>query len=610
MDNYKEISSDELLDGEAVGRALFQSVKEKVKKAFGKRGWEESFTEEELAEIEEIDRFLRRVHVHENFTDPDDTAEKYFILAVKGSCEDSYGNSYSIFYHKAVKQSDFYYKQVPLYVAKCIYKLCKEVEVFYAVNSFEVRKSDKGFYAVERKRKNVASAKCLYTDIDLTEDYQKLGNEALLEVLKDEYKDVFTKVPPSYIIRSGGGIHLYYCLFESFSLYGENEEKFKEEGLRPLMKIFEDIGADAHVVDTVRVLRIPNSVNRKPKYGPDGKKVEIIFETDAVYNAEELMTELRLLQNGKMDGLFEEILDELFPTYEDEDTTELEVLQPAQPCDGTLGAEMYSKKENRRETERSKKLKECGYKGLQPSFDANGETFYQNRDLMWYLSNRENHEGVRNSLLIVFIYNWMTQYKITDYDEIFEKAKKLNTYLNPPLEKKELEYYTEQLYKKFETVNGWKFIRNLVLYRWFSFTEEEVDAFIGAYAETQEKVGKLSHKKNNAHTKELLHRSESYRDYIEKQNYYFAVKEYIRNNPMVTYKEIYEMTGVSRDVFRRARKPILDEIKQMKQKARDDKFMAPFFENPDITFKEYKEKYGYGRESYFKYRKKFRERRP
>ena len=284
MNNFKETSAEELLDGEAVGRALFQNIKEKVKKAFSKRNWEESFTEEELEEIKEIDCFLRRVHVHENFSDPDDTADKYFILAVKGSCEDSYGNSYSIFYHKAVKQSVFFYKKVPLYVAKAIYKLCvdESVEVFYAVNSFEVRKSDKGFYTVERKRKNVASAKCLYTDIDLPEDYQKLGNKALLEVLKEEYKDIFAKVPPSYIVRSGGGIHLYYCLFESFSLYGENEERFKEDGLRPLMKIFEDIGADAHVVDAVRVLRLPNSVNRKPKYGPDGKKVEIIFETDSV----------------------------------------------------------------------------------------------------------------------------------------------------------------------------------------------------------------------------------------------------------------------------------------------------------------------------------------
>lgn len=607
MDNYKEISTNELLDNEEAAKKLYESIKARVKKAFSKRKWEESFTEEELREIGEIDRFLRRVSLHEDFSHPDDCSDRYFIVVIKVTGSDSYGNEISFFYHKVLNQKDFYHKKIPMNVAKAIYKLAmeKDVDLFFAVNSFIPRKNEeKGFYMVERKRRNVISAKCIYTDIDLPEELQKMGNEELLEWLQKEYKDVFEHIPPSYIVRSGGGIHRYYSFFESISLFGENEERYKEQGLYPLMKIFESIGADRRVVDAVRILRVPFGYNRKPKYGPEGKKVEIIYETEACYNAEELFEALQLFQNREMSGDFTELLDELFPTYEEE-LTETEVQQP-----GALGDEVsVVEKKSISEMIGNRSLEEQGYKGVQPYFDTLGETFYQNLDLLWHLKNISNHEGIRNSVYLVCVYNWITQNKISDISVLQEKAQRLNTILNPPLSKRELEITVTDFYKRFITIKNPKRIRNIIIQKLFAYTEEERAVFIGSYSDCQSEVDKLSKEKKYQKLVERRHSTESYQHYKEKKEFFIAVRQLIRDNPLMTYKEVYQLTGISEGAFCNARREILNEIKDLKQQEKDNKYFALFYENPNITQKEYVERMKCGKETYQKYRKRFQNKK-
>lgn len=74
-----------------------------------------------------------------------------------------------------------------------------------------------------------------------------------------------------------------------------------KDTMKSLQKIFEDIGADAKVIDASRILRLPHSINRKAKYGPEGKRVSVVYENDASY---ELKPETQIYGRRRNRGTF------------------------------------------------------------------------------------------------------------------------------------------------------------------------------------------------------------------------------------------------------------------------------------------------------------------
>lgn len=119
------------------------------------------------------------------------------------------------------------------------------------------------------KKENIIQIPCVWADIDYKETPR--------EIIADRLKQFPFK--PSTIIKSGGGIHLYWCLKEP----SEKEGISKLEDIN--RRIASQLGGDFNACDAARVLRIPDTVNHKPEYREDNKpppKCEV-FELNQFY---------------------------------------------------------------------------------------------------------------------------------------------------------------------------------------------------------------------------------------------------------------------------------------------------------------------------------------
>jgi len=102
-------------------------------------------------------------------------------------------------------------------------------------------------------KKNTLSSMCVWADIDFKETPRE---EALKKIKEFPLK-------PSIVVKSGGGVHLYWLLKEP--AVGTDLES-RIEGIN---KVFVNIlGADRQSIDLARVLRIPGTLNLKKEYDP------------------------------------------------------------------------------------------------------------------------------------------------------------------------------------------------------------------------------------------------------------------------------------------------------------------------------------------------------
>ncbi|GAG06226.1 unnamed protein product, partial [marine sediment metagenome] len=97
------------------------------------------------------------------------------------------------------------------------------------------------------KKENIIHIPCVWADVD----YKKTPREIIADRLK--------KFPfkPSIIVRSGGGIHLYWLLKEP----AEKEDIAKIEDVN--RRITSQLGGDFGACDAARILRIPDTTNHK-----------------------------------------------------------------------------------------------------------------------------------------------------------------------------------------------------------------------------------------------------------------------------------------------------------------------------------------------------------
>lgn len=588
------------------------ALQKTVRKAFLKRGFKDSFTEEEMIKIMEIDTFLRAVSLHKDNPMFEDKQIKYICLSLCSSYKRKNGATVSVFYNKFVNQEDFEYQKIPYYIAKCIYKLIRNrhIEVFFAVNSFKASCIKEKVYIPERKGENVVSSCALYTDIDLPSELVNLSNEEILSLLRADYQELFANLEPSYIVRSGGGVHLYYQLNESYYIKTQEQRTFYMDALRSLQRLFEDYGADCRCVDITRILRVPYSRNRKPKYGANGKEVSIIYKTDNIYDVFELSDKLRFLLSGGMNGACQSVLDDIFYDYGEteqavidrtEETDELEVLEV--PVD-TL--EEIPKE--RKTTATVKRLIDYGYKGIQPYYNYNGETYFQNRDMMCFIQNRENHEGLRNTLLWFFSYNWYVYNGVRDYDSMLQRSEKLNEFFHPSLDRAELvtavKYNLRDLDKR-EHFN--KAIRNTTIQSYLHFTEEEKRCCLrGLYYDTYEEY------LNAVRLKKIRESSDRYTKQLEQNGALRRTEQKALNmrileeNPLMSYREFYQLTGLSRptyDIYKRE----LGNSREKHFSLHKEYYLQPFIDNPDISSNEYMELLNCSYKTFIKYRKIYRD---
>lgn len=578
---------------------LSVALQKTVRKAFLKRGFDDSFSKEEMIKIKEIDKFLRDVSEHKDNPMFTDEQIKYICISFQATYTRRNGERITTFCNKFINQKDLSYKKIPYYVAKSIFRLStnRHIEVFFAVNSFAGTRIKEKMYIPQRKRDNVVSSCCLFTDIDLPSELVKLGNEEVLRLLKANYQELFNNLEPSYIVRSGGGVHMYYLLEQSMFLKSEETKEFYTKGLKSLQKIFEDYGGDCRCVDMTRILRVPLTINRKPKYGPDGREVSIIYKSGTKYEDVFSLTEkLNFLLQGGLLGTYQSVLDDMFFDYPPEQEEETILEEITEKAHRERKAPVISKKDS-----------DYVYKGIKEYYNFYGEKYYQNQDLLIWIQNRKCHEGMRNNLLWFFNYNWYVFCGVKDVEEMISRSERVNELLAPQLDHSELVF---QVRHNFHTLCSKlhynKAIRNTTIQSYLHFTEEEKHCLRGLYFETYEEYLTERRFRKMEYSRERYTRELEEQGLIRRTEKKQLTRNILHENPLMSYKEFYEKTGLSKstyDVYKRE----LGNSKEKHFELQREYFLQPFYINPNISCTEYVKQCNCSSSTYRKYRKIYRD---
>lgn len=126
-----------------------------------------------------------------------------------------------------------------------------------------------------RKKADVTLAPALWVDVDGV-----TAEEGYNRVIR-------APVPPSIIVRSGGGVHAYWLLNVPVGITEANRDEF-ETTLRALAKA---TGGDEATCEVARVMRLPGTVNTKP--GRNGARCEVLDCIPVYYDYKMLRHQLR-----------------------------------------------------------------------------------------------------------------------------------------------------------------------------------------------------------------------------------------------------------------------------------------------------------------------------
>ena len=604
-----------------------QAAKKSVRKCFSKRALaKRAFSGEEMKEIREIDAFLRKVSMSQM-----DPLEKQFLgrnyyfcvaVRVKGKI---LGEEYEIFIHHFIKEKDFDYGKVEYYIAKGIYlaNQNKHFEVYYCVNLLRPRYEEGGICMPRRAMRNMTSASCIFCDLDLEEPYASMDDETLLATFQKEKGELISLLNP-ILVRSGRGMHLYVLLDESMDLTMEDVRAYWKDLSTTLAYLLRDYNADYKVVDCARILRCVHSVNRKEKYGAQGKKVTLLRDSNERICVEELDCKLDFLMQGGAGTLFERILDDIihdddeartsydFYPIEFEDDFFCDEVRPYEPPEYIVNALRYLKdKEAETQPEIEEKewigkeelkstrafpswkpqKKQGTYQGIMVSYENLPKVMWQNRDLLFWISNRSSIEGHRNSLIFFLAFNTYYFEKVRSENAIYERLHYYNEkFFCPKLSEKELKLHVSICYKKFEKNIRTRHIRNETIQRFFPFEEEEKAYTIGNYYETDsESFIEKNRKKQREQS--LNYYYEKKRD-NEKLDYFQALEkerkkecyEYIKKNPFDTYENARKSINIGKRQYYDLRKEIQKELGVYVDK---QDFYEPFKTNINIKYQEY-----------------------
>jgi Domain of unknown function (DUF927) len=146
-----------------------------------------------------------------------------------------------------------------------------------------------------RKQENVQAIKSLWADIDCGGPDKQYMTKADALAALNGHIDAGNLLPPSIIVDSGNGYHLYWCMEK-----GLPEKAWKSHALR-LRNHLSEIGLRIDggcTIDSARVLRCPNTLNCKDPSNP--KDVHIV-EYSETYEWEPFLASLRALENATGD---------------------------------------------------------------------------------------------------------------------------------------------------------------------------------------------------------------------------------------------------------------------------------------------------------------------
>lgn len=137
--------------------------------------------------------------------------------------------------------------------------------------------------AVRAQKRYICALNCLYAEFDVKQYGSK---EAIIAHL-----DGSTFPIPSVLIDSGGGVHGYWLLRDTFALESDDQRAAAEVIQRLWVQT---IGADPTVHDLTRVLRIPNTFNFK--YEPARRVEWLTHDLSCTYTIQALTAHLPTVQ--------------------------------------------------------------------------------------------------------------------------------------------------------------------------------------------------------------------------------------------------------------------------------------------------------------------------
>lgn len=133
--------------------------------------------------------------------------------------------------------------------------------------------------AVRAQKRFICAMNCLYAEYDV-KDY---GSKEAIQ----EHLDSATFPTPSVLIDSGGGLHAYWLLRDTFALDTDDRRAAAEHIQRSWVAT---VGGDAAVHDLTRVLRVPGTLNFK--YDPPRAVVTLACDLARTYPLQALTAHL------------------------------------------------------------------------------------------------------------------------------------------------------------------------------------------------------------------------------------------------------------------------------------------------------------------------------
>jgi hypothetical protein len=199
------------------------------------------------------------------------TAYANIITTFHSDKKDKKGNPVKVYGGRAVQSLD----KAEEYLS---YALDRSEDIYFCLSTqvkaeLKTGKNNFTYYKPIRRQENVAALKSLFIDVDF-KNYA--NHRAAIAELNRFTKE--TGLPlPTYVVHSGGGFHLYWVFNRALT---REEWQPLADALAEAAKQLKFVCDTACTIDSARILRLPNTVNKKYDPPRDVKIVGPRVEAD------------------------------------------------------------------------------------------------------------------------------------------------------------------------------------------------------------------------------------------------------------------------------------------------------------------------------------------
>lgn len=423
----------------------------------------------------------------------------------------------------------------PLFYIVAELNKLEDYELYISCNLY------KGCKNPRRTKENVLATRYLYVDIDNVRGAENLDvnsddyNNQLLELFYENY-EIANYITPTKIIGSGAGLHLYFYL-KSFKTAIYFDDKIREEYINILRQLAINFEGDLNCVDISRVLRLPNTFNKKTKFDKP-KRVELLQYN---YTGDYTLKGLKeLLDNYNKEHKTKN--EDFWIPYELESDEELpfkdDIIEPK-----LIMKNNYNNKYIKTNKKANNKKNDDYFNLSNYEINENFPNQYLIQDLLYYIKNRDGYcRGTRRNLLFVF-YFCFKQYIGMSYSQSCEYVFKVNQLFQEPLYNNEVEELLNYL-KDYDLRNGF---RNIKILELFKFKSEEIQCMRGTYSNNQEEKRTIKLERDRRIIKSK---------YIKTKTDRNIIIDYIKNNPEKSDIEISNIFNMNRSTIYRYRKSL------------------------------------------------------